>query len=40
MQENEALQRLNQLQRAEKKTWKGIKAEYTGRPGTCTILNK
>jgi hypothetical protein len=24
----------------EKKTWKGIKAEYTGRPGTCTLLNK
>jgi hypothetical protein len=40
MQENEALQRLNQLQRAEKKTWKGVKTEYTGRPGTCTLLNK
>ena len=24
----------------EKKTWKGIKVEYTGRPGTCTLLNK
>lgn len=22
------------------KSWKGIKAEYTGRPGTCTLLNK
>jgi len=31
---------LNQLQRAEKKTWKGVKTEYTGRPGTCTLLNK
>ena len=38
--ENTALQRLNQLQRAEKKTWKGVKCEYTGRPGTCTLLNK
>jgi hypothetical protein len=28
------------LQRAEKKTWKGIRAECTGRPGTCTLLNK
>jgi hypothetical protein len=37
--DNPALQRLNQLQRNEKKTWKGIRAECTGRPGTCTLLN-
>lgn len=24
----------------ERKSWKGIKVEYTGRPGTCTLLNK
>jgi len=38
--ENTALQRLNQLQRQEKKTWKGVRTECTGRPGTCTLLNK
>ena len=38
--ENSALQRLNQLQRSEKKTWKGVRTEWTGRPGTWTLLNK
>ena len=36
---NPALQRLLNLQQVEKKTWGGIKCEYTGRPGTSLILN-
>ena len=48
--DNSALQRLNLLQMNERKTWKGVKPEHTGRPGrqnllhrplgTCNLLNK
>ena len=35
-----ALKRIRLLQMSEKKTWKGIMVENSGRPGTCNILNK
>ena len=38
--DNPALMRLNNLQVMERKTWKGVYAESTGIPGTCTLLNK